>query len=137
MQAAENFVIAVDDHDRAESKTHEEKRKWLQAFRVAQGASANDTRLQQITTEKRRGVNRNQQNDCVGAQLLVTFFRPPCESCRPRESASGFRGDGCALGCALQVARPAQRLSAPGRAGIQVCEGGPPPPVSDWFTGGP
>jgi hypothetical protein len=34
---------------------------------------------------------KNQQNDCVAAQLLVTFFRPPSESCRPRESTSGLR----------------------------------------------
>lgn len=90
MQAAENFVVAVDDHDCAESKAHDKKRKRLQAFRVAHGASGNVTKVQ-IKAEKRRGVNRNQQNDCVAAQLLVTFFRPPCESCRPRESTSGFR----------------------------------------------
>jgi len=102
MQAAENFVIAVDDHDRAQGKTHDKKRKWLQAFRVAQGASGNVTRLQQITAEKGHVV-KNQHNDCVAAQLLVTFFRPPIESCRPRESASGLR---------VMVARLAGRLGS-------------------------
>ena len=31
---------------------------------------------------------KNQQNDCVAAQLLVTFFRPPNDSCRRREATS-------------------------------------------------
>jgi hypothetical protein len=112
MQAAENFVVAMHDHNRAESETHDKKRKGLQAFRVEQGASGSVTRLQQITAEKQRGVNRNQQNDCVAAKLLVTFFRPPSESCRPRESTSsglrfGLRVTGRALG---------GKLSAPGLA---------------------
>jgi hypothetical protein len=56
MQAAENFVVAVHDHNCAESKTHDKKRKGLQTFRVEQGASGYVTRLQQITAEKQRGV---------------------------------------------------------------------------------
>jgi hypothetical protein len=47
MQTAENIVIAVDHHDRAQGKTHDKKRKGLQAFRVAQKASGKDTRLPQ------------------------------------------------------------------------------------------
>ena len=53
MQAAENFVVAVHQHNRAQGKTHDEKRKWLQAFRVAQGASGYVTRLQQRLQQKR------------------------------------------------------------------------------------
>jgi hypothetical protein len=34
-------------------------------------------------------VNRKLQNDCVAAQLLVTFFRPPRESYMLSESAAG------------------------------------------------
>jgi len=116
MQAAENIVVAMDDHDRAQGKAHDKKGKRLQAFRVAQGASGNVT---QITAEKRRGVKKqqeNQQNVCVAAKLLVTFFRPLSESCRPRESISGLRVRSCAW---LQGFRP-------GLAGIQVLRKRPP-----------
>jgi hypothetical protein len=128
MQAAENFVVAVDDHDRAQGKTHDKKCKWLQAFRVAQGASglSHQITAERITAEKRRGV-KNQQNDCVAAELLVTFFRP----LRVKAAGGANPPLGCQLGCALRVAGLAGRLSAPGLARVQVCLGGPPPPVSD------
>lgn len=92
MQAAENFVVAMHDHDDAQGKTHEKKRKWLQAFRVAQ----RDLRVRhqitadQITAEKRWGVKSDQQNDCVAAQLLVTFFRPLSETCKSHQSVTGL-----------------------------------------------
>jgi hypothetical protein len=93
MQASENFVVAMHDHNGAQGQTHEKKRKWLQAFRVAQG----DLRVRhqitadQITAKKRYGVKMDEQNDCVAAQLLVTFFRPLSETCESRETAIGQR----------------------------------------------
>jgi hypothetical protein len=83
----------MHDHNGAQGQTHEKKRKWLQAFRVAQG----DLRVRhqitadQITAEKRYGVKMDEQNDCVAAQLLVTFFRPLSVTCKSRESAIGQR----------------------------------------------
>jgi hypothetical protein len=88
----------MHDHNGAQGQTHEKKRKWLQAFRVAQG----DLRVRhqitadQITAEKRYSVkmdeqNDDEQNDCVAAQLLVTFFRPLSVTCKSRESAIGQR----------------------------------------------
>lgn len=86
MQAAENFVGAVHDHNGTQGKSHDKKRKWLQAFEVAQGSSRmSATRLQQ----KRHALNQNQQNDCVGDKVLVTFFRPPSASYRRGESVRG------------------------------------------------
>lgn len=77
MQAAENFVGAVHDHNGTQGKSHDNKRKWLQAFEVAQGSSGiSATRLQ----HKRHALKKNQQNDCVADKVLVTFFRPPSES---------------------------------------------------------
>jgi hypothetical protein len=94
MQASENFVGAVHDHNGTQGKSHGKKRKWLQAFEVAQGSSRlSGTRLQQKrqTLEKNRKKNRkkNQQNDCVGDKVLVTFFRPPSASYRRGESVRG------------------------------------------------
>lgn len=83
MQATKNLMVAVHDHNGTEGKAHEQKRKWLQAFEVAQGSSeGNDP----IRAEKTGGVKRTQQNDCVTVEVLVTFFRPPSESRLWRES---------------------------------------------------
>jgi hypothetical protein len=82
MQASENFVSAVHDHNGTQGKSHDKKRKWLQTFEVAQGSSAmSATRLPQ----KSGALKRNQQNDCVADKVLVTFFRPPSESQRDGE----------------------------------------------------
>jgi hypothetical protein len=93
MQASENFVVAMHDHNGAQGQTHEKKRKGLQAFRVAQRGLRvrHQITADQITAEKRCGVKTDQQNDCVAAQLLVTFFRPLSETCKSRESATGLR----------------------------------------------
>jgi hypothetical protein len=124
MQASENFVVAMHDHNGAEGEAHEKKREWLQAFRVAQG----DLRLRhqitadQITAEKWRGVKTDQQNDCVAAQLLVTFFRPLSETCKSHQSVTG-------LGVISHAC--AGRCLAWGGHVDTFCEGGPPPPVRD------
>src|SRR5579863_9449973 len=85
MQAAENLVVTVHEHNGTQGKPHEQKRKWLQPFKVAQESSAVNV---QITAEKPCRVKSGQQNNCVAAQLLVTFFRPPSESCMLGESTT-------------------------------------------------
>jgi hypothetical protein len=128
MQAAENFVIAVHDHNGAQGETHEKKRKWLQAFRVAQ----RDLHLRyqitadQITGERRCGVKPDQQNDCVAAQLLVTFFRPLSETRKSHQSATGLR----VMSARVTAGLAGKCLSWGGHVDT-FCEGGPPPPVRD------
>ena len=56
MQASENFVVAMHDHNGAEGETHEKKRKWLQAFRVAQGDLRLLTRLPQTRLQQKSGA---------------------------------------------------------------------------------
>jgi hypothetical protein len=73
MQAAENFVIAVNHHDRAQGKAHDKKGKRLQAFRVGQGASGNVT---QITAEMRRGV-KNHTERLRGRETSGNVLPPP------------------------------------------------------------
>jgi hypothetical protein len=92
MQAAENFVVAVHDHNGSQGQAHEKKRKGLQAFRVAQRGLRvrHQITADQITAEKRCGVKTDQQNDCVAAQLLVTFFRPLSETCKSHQSVTGL-----------------------------------------------
>jgi hypothetical protein len=123
MQTAENFVVAVHDHNGSEGQAHEKKRKGLQAFRVAQRGLRirHQITADQITAEKWCGVKTDQQNDCVAAQLLVTFFRPPSESCRPRESTSsglrfGLRVTGRALGGKAFGSGAAMNASLRGRS---------------------
>src|SRR5579863_8419842 len=90
MQTAEDFVGAMHDHNGTQSKAYDKKRKWLQAFEVAHESSKlSVTRLPQITSEECCLVAMNQQDDCVAAELLVTFFRPPRESYMLSESTAG------------------------------------------------
>ena len=90
MQASENFVGAVDDHNGTQGKSHDQKRKWLQAFEVAQGSSGmSATRLQQKRQTLNQILKKNQQNDCVADKVLVTFFRPPSESYSHGECVRG------------------------------------------------
>jgi hypothetical protein len=50
-------VVAMHDHNGAQGEPHEKKRKWLQAFRVAQGgASGYGTRLQQTRLQQKSGA---------------------------------------------------------------------------------
>jgi hypothetical protein len=87
MQASENFVGAVHDHNGTQGNSHDEKRKWLQTFKVAHGSSEmSATRLQQKRQRLNQILKKNQQNDCVADKVLVTFFRPPSESYRCGES---------------------------------------------------
>jgi hypothetical protein len=86
METAEDFVRAVYRHNGTQNNAYHKKRKWLQAFEVAHGSSG---QRHQITAETRRPVKSQQQNDCVAAQLLVTFFRPPRESFMVSESSAG------------------------------------------------
>jgi hypothetical protein len=128
MQAAENVMVAMHDHDGAQGEAHEKKREWLQAFRVAQ----RDLRVRhqitadQITAGKWCGVKTDQQNDCVAAQLLVTFFRPLSETRKSRQSATGLRVMSARVAAGL-----AGNYSSRGWHVDKFCEGGPPPPVRD------
>lgn len=96
MQAAENLVIAVHDHNGTQGKAHKQKRKWLQAFEVAQGSSEWN---HHITAEKHCRVKKDQQNDCVTVEVLVTFFRPPSESRQRREAVLRPRAERARNSC--------------------------------------
>jgi hypothetical protein len=128
MQASENFVVAMHDHNGAQGEPHEKKRKWLQAFRVAQGGLRvrHQITADQITAEKWCGVKTDQQNDCVAAQLLVTFFRPLSETCKSHQSATGL-----GVMSARVAARLRWKVFVLGWHVDTFCEGGPPPPVRE------
>src|ERR1700735_1413528 len=113
VQASENLVVSVDNHDGSQSHTHEEQSQWLQTIEVAQEVlrRMSTNRLPQGRARDERRYQHSSENDCAGGEVLVTFYRQNFGSRKARNQAfCGF----------------AFLLGPPEKEQFRACEAGTP-----------